>query len=241
MISHKSRGAKTKKFDDGAPPPMKICIPGPINFVTHSNLGVLVGLLYDAHLIGIDTETKPTFKKYEIRHRTSILQLAIRTNAGLESTVIVDLIEFGGDEKLCDLNFVLKSVMSSSTIIKIGQGLQEDFKQMYAAYPNLTALTSVNCFIEINWIYRHLDPEIKQNVSLKKLALSVLNCNLAKTEQCSDWGRRPLFEKQCEYAVRDALVLLRLFDAMTCTAAGRGDFVLSSLLGSLVGGKEVRS
>ena len=244
MISYEANGAPTGVCSESpaemnaAPPAQLLLLPGPINFVSHSNIGLLTELLRDAHLIGIDTETRPSFRKGQY-NRTSILQLAIRTTSGVESTVIVDLINFGGDAKLRDLNYVLTSVMFSSTVIKIGQGLAVDFREMYVAYPSLSVLRTVNGVIEINWIYRHLYPEIKQDVSLKKLALSVLNCNLSKKQQMSNWNIRPLSTPQSEYAVRDALVLLRLFDALTGLASGRGDFILDSLLGRAVEGKSV--
>lgn len=245
MISHHANGASTGAGGNGLavtsePPAQLLLLPGPINFVTHFNLYALSGLLNDAYLIGIDTETKPSFRKGEY-HRTSILQLAIRTNANFESTVIVDLMGFGSDEKLRDLNDVLTPVMQSPTIIKIGQGLKEDFKQMYVAYPGLSAVLAVNGVIEVNWIYRHLYPEIKQDISLKRLALSILNCNLSKGQQMSNWNLRPLSRLQSEYAVRDALILIRLFDVMICLASESGDFVLDSLLGSLVDGRIIRS
>ena len=241
MISHNAKGASTGTVGNGSDPPAQmLLLPGPINFVNHFNLYALSGLLHDAYLIGIDTETKPTFRKGEY-HRTSILQLAIRTNADIESTVIVDLMGFGSDEKLRDLNDVLTPVMQSPTIIKIGQGLNQDFKEIYVAYPGLSAVMAVNGVIEVNWIYRHLYPEIKQDISLKRLALIILNCNLSKAQQMSNWNLRPLSRFQSEYAVRDALILIRLFEVMIHLASESGDFVIESLLGSLVDGKIIRS
>ena len=38
--------------------------------------------------------------------------------------------------------------------------------------------------------------------------------NLVKSQQCSSWGTRPLSEGQIHYAACDALVLLRLYDAL---------------------------
>ena len=43
-----------------------------------------------------------------------------------------------------------------------------------------------------------------------------LNFNLVKRQQLSNWAKRPLTEAQVKYAACDALVLLRLFDAMSC-------------------------
>ena len=42
-----------------------------------------------------------------------------------------------------------------------------------------------------------------------------LNFNLVKKQQLSNWAKRPLTEAQMKYAACDALVLLRLYDAMS--------------------------
>jgi len=51
-------------------------------------------------------------------------------------------------------------------------------------------------------------------MSLKNLTIEYLHCNLSKSQQLSDWSRRPLNRSQLHYAACDALVLLRLFDTM---------------------------
>jgi hypothetical protein len=40
--------------------------------------------------------------------------------------------------------------------------------------------------------------------------------NLVKSHQCSSWGSRPLSDGQIHYAACDALVLIRLYDALCC-------------------------
>lgn len=153
MISYNVDGASTGAGSSGLAAicgsPVQLHLPGPISIVTPSKLNALKRLLHDAHLIGIDTDTKPSFIKGEY-HSTSILQLAIRSTSNVESIVIVDLRNFEGNKKLSDLNDVLTPVMRSSTIIKIGQDLRDDFKQMTVAYPSLSALTAANGLIEIN-------------------------------------------------------------------------------------------
>eukprot|EP00441_Pelagodinium_beii_P034841 CAMPEP_0197643014 /NCGR_PEP_ID=MMETSP1338-20131121/16492_1 /TAXON_ID=43686 ORGANISM="Pelagodinium beii, Strain RCC1491" /NCGR_SAMPLE_ID=MMETSP1338 /ASSEMBLY_ACC=CAM_ASM_000754 /LENGTH=692 /DNA_ID=CAMNT_0043216223 /DNA_START=180 /DNA_END=2258 /DNA_ORIENTATION=+ len=49
---------------------------------------------------------------------------------------------------------------------------------------------------------------------LKAVAGMWLGVNLDKTEQCSDWDRRPLSESQMRYAAADATVLLDIASAM---------------------------
>jgi hypothetical protein len=56
--------------------------------------------------------------------------------------------------------------------------------------------------------------------SLKKMCGRTLGKALDKTEQCSDWARRPLTAQQFAYAALDATVLLEIFDVLH-TASGR--------------------
>lgn len=50
--------------------------------------------------------------------------------------------------------------------------------------------------------------------SLKRVVAQWLESNLDKTEQCSEWDRRPLRSSQLEYAATDAAVLLDIASAM---------------------------
>eukprot|EP00596_Hydrurales_sp_CCMP1899_P004330 CAMPEP_0119045060 /NCGR_PEP_ID=MMETSP1177-20130426/36708_1 /TAXON_ID=2985 /ORGANISM="Ochromonas sp, Strain CCMP1899" /LENGTH=234 /DNA_ID=CAMNT_0007016175 /DNA_START=185 /DNA_END=886 /DNA_ORIENTATION=- len=120
--------------------------------------------------------------------------------------------------------------MSSSDIVKVGQGLENDLREICTSYPALTAFKDVPSIIDTNKLLRYLQPEIRQDVSLKNLTRNFLHCDLVKTHQCSDWGRRPLSSSQLDYAAGDAVVLLRLFDAMTSEAIDKGAFELIPLL-----------
>ncbi|CAJ0587012.1 unnamed protein product, partial [Mesorhabditis spiculigera] len=53
-----------------------------------------------------------------------------------------------------------------------------------------------------------------RNFSLAKLYNSVLNKTLDKTEQVSDWAKRPLRPKQVIYAAQDAYSLLEIYDEL---------------------------
>ena len=52
--------------------------------------------------------------------------------------------------------------------------------------------------------------------SLRKVCARTVRRRLDKTQQCSDWARRPLLREQFLYAALDAHVLLGVHDALTC-------------------------
>ena len=59
--------------------------------------------------------------------------------------------------------------------------------------------------------------------SLKSVCARELGVQLDKSEQVSDWSRRPLSERQVAYAALDAEVLLRLFEHFGSPAVGDGE------------------
>eukprot|EP01038_Epipyxis_sp_PR26KG_P004974 gene4974-6957_t len=221
-------------------------------FIDNSSLfPMLRTLVNEATLIGIDSETRPSFiplqrnktnSFFEIQpmHKTSLLQLAIRTRECREKVLIIDLlrlsqfdnIKSNGDknqfnyEKSCkiipdnncmnELNDILKIPFLNKNCYKIGQSLLNDFKELYRSHPNMSCFMKVNNVIEMTKWYRNLQPDILHLISLKNLVKQYLHFNLIKTQQCSNWEIRPLSSDQLHYAACDALVLIRLYDAMLC-------------------------
>ena len=61
---------------------------------------------------------------------------------------------------------------------------------------------------------QRLDGRRARLPSLRDCCATWLRRRLDKSEQCSDWDRRPLSASQLAYAALDASVLLPLHDAM---------------------------
>jgi hypothetical protein len=181
-----------------------------------------------AQLIGIDTETEPSSG-----HKTSLLQLAVRFIDQREVIYIFDLLALSqavpvpvkGEpheavaevDESCSLvscNEILSLLCGDESVVKIGHGLKQDAEELLASYPSLTGLRRIAHVIETNSLHQKLHPQITALVSLKYLTRQYLHSNLVKAHQCSSWGTRPLSSGQLNYAACDALVLLRLYDAM---------------------------
>jgi hypothetical protein len=197
-----------------------------------ANFEVLRSFMQDCIIIGIDTETKPMFykrKRGESKNPTSIIQIAGRNAQYKEMAFIIDLIELSNME-VCmqELDELLLVPFTNEKCLVVGQGLDRDFRELTASYPKMQCFKYVNSVVETTSFVKCIEPEITYLVSLKYLVQKYLNCNLIKTQQTSNWGRRPLTEDQIHYAACDALVLLRLYDAMLCEAE-----VLSSCTDSM--------
>ncbi len=185
-----------------------------------SDLPVLRDFLCRSILIGIDTETRPSFMKrtdFTTPNPTSIIQIAARHINEKEMTFIVDLLQLNESaENMKELDAILTVPFMNDKCLKIGQGLERDFRELNTSYKSMECFRHVNSVVEMTTFVKSLEPEINYLVSLKYLVKKYLNCNLVKTQQTSDWGQRPLTSQQIHYAACDALVLIRLYDAMLC-------------------------
>ncbi len=157
-----------------------------------------------------------------------LIQMGIRDKSGNEVVILIDLLDLSYDfdnttitpqRTLGFLNNIFNDLLKEKEIIKFGQGLIHDMNEINRTYPLLTAFQGVNSIMDTNTLHQFIHNDIKQCVSLSNLTLHYLNMHLMKTEQCSNWHIRPLTASQINYAACDALVLLRLFDIMSCEAA----------------------
>lgn len=175
--------------------------------------------LINACLIGIDTETKPTFvPRHQMvggPHPTSIIQIAVRGPKSKEEVFVVDMLHISKNSKLmATLDIALQQGLLENQCFKLGQGLTNDLRELAEAYPNVKAFRLVNCVLETHDLMKYMKPVLTNPISLKNLVKEYLHLNLLKTEQMSNWAKRPLTSQQLHYAACDALVLLRLYDAI---------------------------
>uniref|UniRef100_A0A7S2GX10 3'-5' exonuclease domain-containing protein n=1 Tax=Octactis speculum TaxID=3111310 RepID=A0A7S2GX10_9STRA len=206
-------------------------------------------ILRTATIIGIDTETQPTFYKYGARNarrksegssagekggeKTSrspgkkqkfprnpcaLLQIAVRDAAGLETVLLFDTLRLlPGFET--ELSTILGRVFRSHEVLKLGHGLKQDLFELHASYP-LKGFKALENVLEVDDLSKVVWPG-DQMRSLQVMVLRFLDSALNKKQQCSNWGHRPLSLKQMEYAACDALVLLRLYDAIRAEIGDR--------------------
>jgi hypothetical protein len=171
----------------------------------------LISALCSSVIVGIDTEAEPVADS-----PTALIQLALRTVPGAEFVFIIDLIKLAeSDDCMILLNQSFQQLCDNGSVYKVGHGLIQDCVSIIQSYPALTSFEKVCGIIETNALHRIIHPHLTNDVSLKYLTRHYLNSNLIKAEQCSSWGYRPLTKSQLNYAACDALVLLRLYDALS--------------------------
>ena len=81
---------------------------------------------------------------------------------------LLDLIALIRPEKRFDeLDALLEKLFSDSSVVKIGQGLSQDLREMRDSYPDMRAFRKMMNIVDTNAIHKLIQPDVVQQVSLK--------------------------------------------------------------------------
>lgn len=141
-------------------------------------------------LLGIDTETKPSFKKGHV-NKVAILQIAT-----LDTAFIFQL-------KFTELSDELIGLLEDEHICKVGLSLKDDIHMLRQRH----GFTPGN-FIDIQELVKKLGIE---DMSLQKIYANLFDKKISKRKQLSNWNADILDDGQKKYAALDAVACLRIF------------------------------
>ncbi len=152
-----------------------------------------VQYLLSQPILGVDTETRPNFKKGPM-HQVALLQVSshdvcflFRLNLlGLSSSVI--------------------RLLEDVTVPKIGLSLNDDLHQLQ----RLAAFNSGR-FIDLQHHVREIGIE---DLSLQKLYANFFGQRISKRQQLSNWEADVLNDKQKNYAATDAWACIMLYEEL---------------------------
>tara|TARA_B100001093_G_C26794685_1_gene1000578 strand:- start:1030 stop:1611 length:582 start_codon:yes stop_codon:yes gene_type:complete len=141
-------------------------------------------------LIGVDTETKPAFKKGQ-SNPVALLQLATD-----KKVYVIRLLKTG----IC---LQLASIFSSKEIIKVGIAVSDDFKD----------LKKIHSFEEKEVVDLNVwAPKLGfESIGAKKLSALVLGIRISKKQQVSNWEAKELSVAQLNYAATDAWICREIY------------------------------
>ena len=145
-------------------------------------------------IIGIDTETKPSFRK-GIVNSVALLQIATD-----KRVYIIRL-------KLVKMSKELASIFSNKNIIKVGIAVRDDLKD----------LKKIQSFDEKSIVDLNiLAPELGfESIGAKKLSALVLGFRISKRQQVSNWELEKLSHAQINYAATDAWICREIYLRLT--------------------------
>lgn len=143
-------------------------------------------------ILGLDTETRPSFKKGH-SYKVALLQVSAH-----DICFLFRLNRLGNSP-------AVKRLLEDTTIPKIGLSLHDDVRMMHHRIPDLVP----GNFIDLQSIVKNLGIE---DMSLAKLYANFFGQRISKREQLSNWEAEVLSEKQKRYAATDAWACIQMYE-----------------------------
>lgn len=150
-----------------------------------------VEVLRQSPILGIDTETRPTFKK-GVSHKVALLQVA--------------------NEQLCflfrmnEIGFLpcMADLLADPKVLKVGLSLKDDFLML----KRRDASFRPGGYIDLQNYVKQMGIE---DMSLQKLYANVFHKRISKSAQLSNWETDILTDAQKVYAATDAYTCIQLY------------------------------
>ncbi|XP_028273012.1 exonuclease mut-7 homolog isoform X2 [Parambassis ranga] len=189
-------------------------------------------MLKEGSIVGVDMEWQPTFGCMSTQ-KVALIQLAV-----FEEVFLLDLCA----SRFCqhpETVIFIRDLFSQKSILKLAYGMAGDIKCLLATWPELLEeplkmeemldLLSIHQKIQRGKVNQTQNGTkevmVGQDCAEKGLSLMVqqiLGRPLDKTEQMSNWEKRPLRISQIRYAVADAYCLLDVYTVLSSNPASFG-------------------
>ncbi|TKR92985.1 hypothetical protein L596_007527 [Steinernema carpocapsae] len=172
-------------------------------------------------VIAIDSEYRPLY--ITGCERVALLQLAVNGRVFLVDTLMLQNAELATAWK--DFFEVL---FTDESNLKLGFAFSGDIKVITSSSPVLTDLgrkmKRVGCLVPLVQALLKKQPNLIKEFgndergiaqfSLKDLTKAVTGRRMKKTEQRSNWDRRPLRKEQMDYAAMDVITVIEIYDKL---------------------------
>jgi ribonuclease D len=152
-----------------------------------------VAYLQSRSVIGIDSETRPSFTKGQ-SHKVALLQISSE-----ECCFLFRLNMTGLTRPLVDL-------LENPDVIKVGLSLKDDFMMLHKRAP----FNQQNC-IELQDYVRQFGIQDK---SLQKIYAILFKEKISKSQRLSNWEADVLSDGQKQYAATDAWACLNIYNLL---------------------------
>ena len=176
---------------------------GPVVLVqTEEALASALEDMWKEHVLGFDTETRPTFTKGKTCN-PALIQLATADTAYL-----IQLTRLA----FCD---EIAEILASPRVLKVGVAIHDDMKALARIHPfQADGVVDLAAMARARGI---------QAQGLRTLSANLLGFRISKSAQCSNWENHELTPQQIKYAATDAWVGRELYFHMLrqCAVAPR--------------------
>ncbi len=183
------------KIDKKAIPSLpKVIFEGRIIVVTtESEAEKAVDFLLSHDILGVDTETRPAFKKGQ-QHKVALLQVSTH-----DVCVLFRL-------NLTGMTPSIIRLLEDKKVPKIGLSLHDDIISLHRR----AEFTPGN-FIDLQ---EHVGEIGVKDLSLQKLYANFFRQKISKTQRLTNWEADILNDKQKAYAATDAWACIRLYEEL---------------------------
>ena len=172
----------------------RVTFPGKIIVViTETEANKAVDFLLSADILGIDSETRPVFKKGQ-HHKVALLQVSTKDVCFLFRLNLIGM-------PAC-----IVRLLEDTTVLKVGLSLHDDFSMLHQR-PEF----KIGRFIDLQNIVSEFGIE---DLSLQKLYANLFHERITKRQQLSNWEAPILTEQQKIYAATDAWTCIQLYERL---------------------------
>ncbi|XP_074545818.1 exonuclease mut-7 homolog [Halichoeres trimaculatus] len=190
-------------------------------------------VLKEGSVVGVDMEWQPTFGCMSAQ-KVALIQLAVQ-----DQVFLLDLCATGFCQHPDTVSFI-RSLFSEKHVLKLGYGMSGDVRCLLATWEQfLNEPLKINGGLDLLHVHKKIQ---RSNVKLaqdgpkevlvgekgsaekglSQLVQQVLGKPLDKTEQMSNWKKRPLRISQIRYAVADVCCLLDVYSVLSKDPASFG-------------------
>lgn len=150
-----------------------------------------VSYLLSQDILGIDTETRPSFRKGQT-HQVALLQVSTKDTCFLFRLNMTGITES------------IKRLLEDCSVTKVGLSLKDDMHQLSKRVDFTPGL-----FIEL----QHKVKEFGiKDMSLQKIYANLFGMRISKGQQLSNWDADTLTPQQKAYAATDAWACIKIYN-----------------------------
>jgi ribonuclease D len=164
-----------------------------ITIDTATDVDKAVKALSQERVVGIDTETRPSFRK-GVQHNVSLIQLSTP-----DTCFLIRLNRTGMPDSLI-------SFLENEQIVKIGLSLHDDYQAL-----NKRRKFKSGGFVDLQKVVGNFGIE---EMSLQKIFAIIFRQRISKSQQLSNWENDVLTDKQKQYAATDAWACLKIYNML---------------------------
>ena len=161
--------------------------------ISRSQANRAVDYLLSQPILGVDTETRPTFSRGTFHH-VALLQVSTHDTCFLFRLNIIGM------------SPAIIRLLEDTTVPKIGLSWHDDLIGLHKLGKFETGL-----FIDIQDHVREIGIE---DLSLQKLYANLFGGQISKAQRLTDWERDVLDEKQKQYAATDAWACIQIYEEL---------------------------